>query len=294
MADRTAVVTGGTAGIGRATAEGLAGQGFDVIIVGHNRERGERVAGEIQQRADGGRVTFEDADLSSVQDAGALGERVLRRCPRLDVLVHNFGGMYLDRWLTREGNEATLATNVLTPLRLSQELLPALRAGAPSRVVFVNSDAHRFAKKDLDDLQAQRFYRGFDVHARAKLLQLLVARQLSRQLAGAGVSVLAVNPGGSWTEQVAAMKPRMMPPLMRLWWPMIRLVQRRRSPAKAAQPVIRAATDPELAGPTLVWIGDDNKIGQPSGTARDDTLAASMYRRIADLADDGTAGGHLG
>jgi NAD(P)-dependent dehydrogenase (short-subunit alcohol dehydrogenase family) len=100
----------------------------------------------------------------------------------LDVVVHNFGGMYLDHRLTPEGHEATFATNVLTPLRLTHELLPALRAGAPSRVVFVNSDAHRYGKPDLDDLRSERFYRGFDVHARAKLLQLLVARRLSRDL----------------------------------------------------------------------------------------------------------------
>jgi short-subunit dehydrogenase len=63
MSDRTAAVTGGTAGIGRAVAERLAGNGFDVIIVGQNRERGERVAREIQERTTG-RVTFEAADLS--------------------------------------------------------------------------------------------------------------------------------------------------------------------------------------------------------------------------------------
>lgn len=292
MTERTAVVTGGTAGIGRATAEGLLAQGFDVIIVGHNHERGERVAGEIRQQFDGDRLTFEAADLSLIEDARRLGERVLRRWPRLSVVVHNFGGMYLDRRLTPEGHEATFATNVLTPLRLTQELLPALRAGAPSRIVFVNSDAHRYGKPDLDDLQAERFFRGFDVHARAKLLQLLVARQLSRDLVGGGVSVFMVNPGGSWTEQVAAMKPRMMPPMMRLWWPVIRLVQRRRSPAQAAQPVIRAATDPHLVGRTGIWITERNKIGEPSDTARDDDVAAAAYQRIASLVDRSTPGHH--
>ncbi len=285
MADRTAVVTGGTAGIGRAAAEGLAGGGFNVIIVGHNRERGERVAREVQERANGGRVTFEPADLASLDDVRTLGDRLVRRHPRLDVVVHNFGAMYADRRVTRDGHEATFATNVLTPLRLTQILLPALRAAAPSRVVFVNSDAHKFAKPDLDDLNAERFYRGFDVHARAKLLQLLVARHLAARLADSGVSVLAVNPGGTWTEQVAAMRPRMMPPIMRLWWPMIRFVQRRRSTEKAAQPVIRAATDPQLAGRTGVWISENSKVGQPSRTARDDDLAARVYERIAEMVD---------
>ncbi len=285
MPDRTAVVTGGTAGIGRAVSEGLAADGFNVIIVGHNPGRGERVARDIQDRTNRGHVEFEAADLSSLADARALGERMVRQHGRLDVVVHNFGGMYADRRVTGEGHEATLATNVLVPLRLTLELVPALRAAAPSRVVFVNSDAHKFAKPDLDDLEAERFYRGFDVHARAKLLQLLVARRLGVRLADSGVSVFMVNPGGAWTEQVAAMTPRMMPPTMRLWWPMIRLVQRRRSTQKASRPVIRAATDPRLAGQTGVWITENSKVGQPSRAGRDDDLAARVYERIARMVD---------
>jgi NAD(P)-dependent dehydrogenase (short-subunit alcohol dehydrogenase family) len=283
MPDRVAVVTGGTAGIGRATAEGLAGSGFTVTIVGHNRERGERVAREIQERPDGGQVSFEAADLTSLDDAHALGERLVRRHPRLDVVVHNFGGMYRDRQVTRDGYEATLATNVLTPLRLTQELLPALRAAAPSRVVFVNSDAHRWAKPEFDDLGAERFYRGFDVHARAKLIQLLTVRHVSPELSGSGVSVLLVNPGGAWTEQVAAMRAGMMPPVMRLWWPMIRLVQRGRSARSAARPVLRAAVDPALDGRTRVWITQSGKVGEPSPTALDDSLAARVYGQIAGM-----------
>ncbi len=151
------MVTGGTAGIGRAVSEGLAADGFNVIIVGHNPGRGERVARDIQDRTNRGHVEFEAADLSSLADARALGERLVRQHGRLDVVVHNFGGMYADRRVTGEGHEATLATNVLVPLRLTLELVPALRAAAPSRVVFVNSDAHKFAKPDLDDLEAERF-----------------------------------------------------------------------------------------------------------------------------------------
>src|SRR6185295_5436011 len=112
MSDRTALVTGGTAGIGRATAEGLARGGLDVIIVGHNRDRGERVAGQIQRQAGEPRVTFEAADLTSLGDVRALGERLAGRLAGLDVLVHNFGGMYADRQVTANGYEATFAGNV--------------------------------------------------------------------------------------------------------------------------------------------------------------------------------------
>jgi NAD(P)-dependent dehydrogenase (short-subunit alcohol dehydrogenase family) len=63
-----------------------------VIIVGHNRERGERAAREIQQQAGRGRVTFEAADLTSLDQVRALGERLVGQLPQLNVLVHNFGG----------------------------------------------------------------------------------------------------------------------------------------------------------------------------------------------------------
>jgi len=94
-----------------------------------------------------------------------------------------------------------------------------------------------------------------------------------------------VNPGGAWTEQVAAMKPRMMPPMMRLMWPMIRMVQKRRTPEQAAEVVIRAATDPELEGRSRVWIDQNNQLGEPSEKARDDALAARVYGRAAGMVD---------
>jgi NAD(P)-dependent dehydrogenase (short-subunit alcohol dehydrogenase family) len=286
MSNRTALVTGGTAGIGRATAQGLVRRGFEVVIVGHNRERGERVAREIQEQPGAGRVTFEAADLTSLDEVRALGERLAGQLPQLNALVHNFGGMYADRRVTTDGHEATFAGNVLTPLLLSTLLLPALRAGPPSRVVFVNSDAHKFAVANLDDLRAERFYRGFDIYARSKLLQLLVARHLSSQLPD-GVSALMVNPGGAWTEQIAAMKPRMTPPMMRLMWPIVRIVQKRRTPQQAAEVVIRAATDPELQGRNGVWIDQNNQLGEPSEKARDDALAARVYGRAARMMDGG-------
>jgi NAD(P)-dependent dehydrogenase (short-subunit alcohol dehydrogenase family) len=283
---RLAVVTGGTSGIGRAAAAGLAERGFRLVLVGRDSGRGEQAVRELAAVAGQGAVEFSAADLASLGQTRALARRLLSRHASVDVLVNNAGGQYADRRITEDGREATLATNVLAPLLLTLELLPALRAAAPSRVVFVNSDAHRYAKLALDDLDAERSYRGLTVHARAKLLQLLVAWELARRLTGTGVAVLAVNPGAAWTTQTAAMSPRMVAPVMRLWWPVIRMAQRRRTPQQAATSSLVAATDPALDGRTGVWIDEHGRIGEPGKLAQDDQLAAQVYERIVGLLRD--------
>jgi len=77
----------------------------------------------------------------------------------------------------------------------------------------------------------------------------------------------------------------MMPPKVRLMWPIIRRVQRRRTPVQAAGVVIRAATDPGLAGRSGVWIGQHNRLGQPAGKALDVTLAAEVYSLATGILD---------
>jgi retinol dehydrogenase 12 len=125
-------VTGGTGGIGRATAVALADRGYRLVLVGRDRARGERAARELGGRSTAGRMVFEAADLASRAQVRALAAR-LRSCyQRVDVLVNNAGGLYADRWLTEDGREATLATNVVNPLLLTLELLPALRARRPA------------------------------------------------------------------------------------------------------------------------------------------------------------------
>jgi retinol dehydrogenase 14 len=91
MAGRTVLVTGGSGGIGRATARGLARMGADLAIVGRDRESTEDAAVEVRG-AGGGRVEVFVADLSSQAQVRRLAGEVLQRLPRIDVLVNNVGG----------------------------------------------------------------------------------------------------------------------------------------------------------------------------------------------------------
>src|SRR5881628_1924994 len=91
MAGRTVLVTGGTAGIGRATALGLARMGAHLAITGRDRGRTEDAAGEVRA-AGGGQVDAFVADLSAQSQVRRLAGEVLQRLSRIDVLVNNVGG----------------------------------------------------------------------------------------------------------------------------------------------------------------------------------------------------------
>jgi retinol dehydrogenase 14 len=138
MAGRTVLVTGGSGGIGRATALGLAAMGAQLAICGWDRESTEGAAVEVRA-AGGGPVEVFVADLSSQSEVRRLAGEVLQRCSRIDVLVDNVGGYWDTRQLTAEGLERTFPLNHLAPSLLTNLLLDRLRNSAPAcTFVWVN------------------------------------------------------------------------------------------------------------------------------------------------------------
>ena len=132
MTGRTVVVTGGTAGIGRATALGLATLGAHLAITGRDCARTENAARAIRA-AGGGQVDVFIADLSSQAEVRRLADELLQRLSRIDVLVNNVGGYWNTRHVTADGLEHTFALNHLAPFLLTSLLLDRLKQGAPAR-----------------------------------------------------------------------------------------------------------------------------------------------------------------
>ena len=124
MKGRTVLVTGGSGGIGKATALGLAALGARVAIVGRDERRTEDVVGEV--RAAGGQGEAFVADLSSQAEVRRIADEVLRNLPELDVLVNNVGGYWSTRHVTADGLERTFALNHLAPFLLTALLLDRL------------------------------------------------------------------------------------------------------------------------------------------------------------------------
>src|SRR4051794_24103750 len=140
MAGRTVLVTGGSGGIGKATALGLARMGAHIAITGRDSGRTEGAAREIRA-AGGGQVDVFVADLSSQSEVRRLAGEVLQRLPRIDVLVNNVGGYWNTRHVTADRLEHTFALNHLAPFLLTNLLLDRLQQSAPARVVTVSSNA---------------------------------------------------------------------------------------------------------------------------------------------------------
>ncbi|MFJ8434905.1 SDR family NAD(P)-dependent oxidoreductase [Kitasatospora sp. NPDC094019] len=277
---KTAVVTAGTGGIGLETALGLAAAGFSVTVVGRDRDRGARAVERIGAVDPSCPARFLRADLASLDEVRALAARLADN--PLTVLVNNVGAMF-PRRTELDGVEASFVVNHLSPYLLTELLLPALTAGAPSRIVNVTSAAVGVGGRVFDAAEPPGGYYGFHWYGRAKLAHLAHTLDLARRLDGTGVSVFAADPGGAATEMTdgTLADPAIVSPALRLLWPLVRRRFERSTsgPASvAARPSITAATDPALDGRTGVLIGADTKPRAPLRAAADPRVAAAVRR----------------
>jgi len=138
-------------------------------------------------------VAADFRDLAAVRAAAA---EILAACPRIDVLINSAGIHSTTRTFTAAGLETVFCENHLAPFLLTHLLLERMRKSAPSRIIFVNSEGHRFAGFDPDDLAwERRHYTGLRGYGASKTAQLLTTWELADQLAGSGVTVNAMHPG---------------------------------------------------------------------------------------------------
>ncbi|MBA3953430.1 MAG: SDR family oxidoreductase [Rubrobacter sp.] len=260
MGGKVALVTGGTSGIGKATATALAAMGADVVVVGRNPERGERAAAEIRAQT-GGTVDLALADLSSQAGVRSLAEEFRRRYDRLDVLVNNAGLVQSTRTETPDGIETTFAINHLAPFLLTNLLLDVLEESAPSRVVTVSSEAERWGNIDFDDLQSKKKYRGFPVYGMTKLANIMFTYELAGRLEGTGVTATCMHPGAVNT-RFGTNNSGPMTILFRLFKPFMR------TPEQGADTLIWLASSPEVEGASGRYYSDRKPI-EPKKIAQD-------------------------
>ncbi len=191
MRDRVCLVTGGTGGIGLETARGLARKGATVVITGRSLERGQAAVAGISAGQADARIEFLRADLSVQGEVRRLAAELGDRYGRLHVLVNNVGGLFLNRQVSADGIEMTLALNHLAPYLLTRLLADVLTASAPARVINVSSFAHWGARIDLPELR----FAGWSGYKRSKLANILFTFELARRLEGSGVTANALSPG---------------------------------------------------------------------------------------------------
>lgn len=245
---KTALVSGGTSGIGFYTALALAQMGAVVYVTGRDEGRGREAERQMRLAARHQNVHFIKADASTVGGNHRLANCIFTYTNQLHILVNNVGGMYNDRWVTGDIYEATLAMNFVGPFALTEALLPILRQTALARIVNVSSAGYMMWKGDLfADVQSKESYNASDAYSRSKYLNLLWTFALARRLDGSGIVANVLHPGTAWTAMTQSNESRSLPPGMRKLWPLIRLIQRVGSPEKVARTSIYLASAPEAA-----------------------------------------------
>ena len=198
---KVALVTGGSSGLGQETARVLAARGAHVILTARDVPKGESVAAGIRASTGNERVEVEDLELGSLKSVRAFAGRFLARHPTLHVLVNNAGVMACPPAKTADGFELQFGSNHLGHFLTTCLLAPALRRGAPSRVVSVSSRGHQMSPVVFEDIQFERRpYNKWLAYGQSKTANVLFAVGLERRLGARGVHANALHPGGIMTE----------------------------------------------------------------------------------------------
>ena len=272
---KVVLVTGASGGLGGETGRALAEKGASVTLAARDVAKGQQVADAIRGAHPEAKVEVMALDLTSPASIRRFAAEFLARRPALHVLVNNAGVMACPLARTPEGYELQFATNHLGHFLLTGLLAPALRAGAPARVVSVSSSGHRLSPVVFDDIHYERRpYDKWQAYGQSKTANVLFAVELDRRLVSAGVRANALHPGAIVTdlgrhlsqEDIAALASR-TPGGKGFQWKTI--------PAGAAT-AVWAATAPELEDRGGLYL-EDCQVAAPKES--EDQLAG--YERYA-------------
>ncbi len=289
MTGKTAVITGGSSGIGRQTALNLAQAGARVVITARDEARGEAAVSDLKAKAGSDEIELIVFDLGDLTAVRSGAEDLLATCDRIDVLVNNAGIVLSERRESADGFEATFAINHLGPFLLTTLLMDRIKQSAPARIVNVASTAHNAARHGLDftDLQSTRRYRGMQAYARSKLANIYFTTELARRLDGTGVMANCLHPGtvatgygrDGDTSGLLALGLKISAPFFL-------------TPEKGARTSIYLASSPDVSGVSGKYF-INCKPRLPSKAAQDDGAAKRLWQiseELVDRAGEGTTG----
>ncbi|MEV4629866.1 SDR family NAD(P)-dependent oxidoreductase [Micromonospora sp. NPDC049523] len=262
----TVVLTGGTSGIGKATAHRLAAISETLIVLGPEAEAGVQQALTQVRRSGPAEVHYVRADFAHLSEVVEAARSIRSLVSTIDLLINNAGVPGAPRRIvTTAGYERTLQVNALAPALLTRLLVPSLAEGA--RIVNVGSSAHHRERFHFDDIDLKHGYSPVAAYARAKLAMVTWSSLLAEELQSTQVSVVALCPGLNDTPLSAAMAGRIGGP-----------------PTQGAARVLYAAVAEVPSGSYL----ENDRVVSPSADATDPSnrkrLAALYWERLLPFA----------
>lgn len=238
MKDKICIVTGANSGIGKVTTLELAKMGARLLMICRNTEKAEQTRKEIAGITQNQNLEIFQCDFASQKQIRRVSEEIKNRISHIDVLVNNAGFIAnTKRELTEDGLETTFAVNHLGYFMLTNLLKEPLLAAPAARVVNVSSEAHRFSRLDLDNLQLEKGYSSIKAYALSKLLNILFTRELAKRTKGTSLTANCLHPGGVATN-FSANSNGIMKYLFKFGKPFLI------SPGKGAETSVYLATSP--------------------------------------------------
>ena len=269
MNGKTCIVTGGTSGIGEASALALAEQGANLAIVCRSEERGRATQARIEAATGRSCVQLFHADFERLDDVRRVAAELDEALDRIDVLLNNAAVTMLRREETADGNEMTFGVNHLAPFLLTHDLLPRIMEKPGARIVNVASGAHKFAAFDLDDLQSERRYSAMGVYGASKLCNMLFTTELARHLEGHDVGIWSLHPGAVSTRLGANNGgiAKLLIPFLSLFF---------KTPAQGAKTSIYLCSAPKIEAQNGTYFINE-RPAKASALARDKETAKRLW-----------------
>ena len=195
--NRLVVITGATSGIGLAAVRKYASHGADILCINRNESKSRELCETLQKDFKAG-CSYLIADFSRLEDIHTAARELSELDRKIDVLIHNAGVYNTQKTLTGDNMEMVFQVNYLSTFILNYTLREKFKAQNNGRILFVNSEAYRFAAwgLDYDDLfWDRRRYSGLKSYGAAKLAQLLSMIKFADVFSGTGVTINALHPG---------------------------------------------------------------------------------------------------
>jgi retinol dehydrogenase 13 len=195
--NRLVVITGATSGIGYEAAKKYASHGADILSINRNEEKSEELCStlEIQYGTD---CSYMIADFTKLNDVHEVAKKLAELDRNIDVLIHNAGVFVTKKTITEDHIEQVFQTNYLSSFILNYYTKEKFIKQNSGRIIFINSEAHRFAVwgLHLDDLKWHKHsYSGLKSYGAAKTAQLLSMIKYNDLFSGTGVTINAMHPG---------------------------------------------------------------------------------------------------
>lgn len=266
---RLVVITGATSGIGYAAAREYASHGANILVINRNEDKSIALCKEIRQEFQV-ECDYRIADFSRLAEVRRVGQDLKESDLEIDVLIHNAGIYSTKRIITEDGNELVFQIDYLGSFVLNYMLKDKLKEQGKARIIFVNSEGHRFAVFGIglhDPTYEKRRHSGLGSYGVAKTAQLLSMIKFAEYFEGSGVTINAMHPGNVKTNS-GSQNGRIY-----RWY--------------KRNIIDRGAKDPQISATALYYLGVSKEIEDVSGkffnlTKEEEPAPPTLDREVAE------------